>query len=91
MNSGKEKKELNIKNYALKKTKNVHEMRKKEYQNLYNEHTVLKKKLQQYEEYYRSQQIQKKKRKEKKGRNLKKKRGRLKVINVKKGRIFGLR
>ena len=70
MNSGKEtiqsitkelktllinaKKELNIKNDALKKTKNVHKMTKQEYQKLYNEHAVLKKKLQQYEEYYRS-------------------------------------
>ena len=29
-------------------------MTKKEYQKLYNEHAVLEKKLQQYEEYYRS-------------------------------------
>ena len=49
-----------MKNDTLKKTKNVHEMTKKEYQKLYNEHAVLKKKLQQYEEYFRSQQIQKK-------------------------------
>ena len=55
------KKELQMKNDTLKKTKNVHEMTKKEYQKLYNEHAVLKKKLQQYEEYFRSQQIQKKK------------------------------
>ena len=53
------KKELKVKEDSLKKTKNIHEMTKKEYQKLYNEHVTLKKKLQQYEEYYRSQQIQK--------------------------------
>ena len=53
------KKELKMKEELLKKTKNTHEMTKKEYQTLYNEHVKLKKKLQQYEEYYKSQQIEK--------------------------------
>ena len=43
---------------SLKKTKDIHEMTKKEYQTLYNEHMKLKKKLQRYEEYYKSQQIE---------------------------------
>ena len=53
------KKELKIKEESLKKTKHIHEMTKKEYQTLYNEHVKVKKKPQQYEEYYRSQQIEK--------------------------------
>ena len=48
----------------LKKKKTVHELTKKEYQTLLNDHAKLKKKLQQYEEYYKSQQIEKR-RKEK--------------------------
>ena len=47
-------------------------MTKKEYQKLYNEHINLKNKLQQYEKYYKSQQIEKKR--EKKETILKKKR-----------------
>ena len=35
-------------------------MTKKEYQKLYNEHINLKKKLQQYDEYFKSQKIEKK-------------------------------
>ena len=52
------KKELKIKEVSLKKSKSIHEMTKKEYQTLYNEPLNLKKKLQQYEEYYKSQQIE---------------------------------
>ena len=51
------KKEITMKNDALKKTKNVHELTKKEYQKLYNENAIIKKKLQEYEEYFGSQQI----------------------------------
>ena len=56
----KAKKEIKVKDESLKKIRNIHEMTKKEYQKLYNEHINLKKKLQQYEEYYKSQQIEKK-------------------------------
>ena len=52
------KKGLKIKEVSLKKSKSIHEMTKEEYQTLYNEPLNLKKKLQQYEEYYKSQQIE---------------------------------
>ena len=55
------KEKMKEKDESLKKVKSVHEMTKKEYQTLFNEHTKMKKKLQQYEEYFKSQQIQKKK------------------------------
>ena len=60
----KAKKEIKQKNDELKNTKNVHQLTKKEYQALCNEHSQLKKKLAQYEEYFKSAQIQKKKRNE---------------------------
>ena len=54
------KKQIKTKDESLKKVKHVHELTKKEYQTLYNEHIKIKKKLQQYEEYLKSQEIQKK-------------------------------
>ena len=41
----KAKKEIKQKTDELKSTKNVHQLTKKEYQTLYNEHAQLKKKL----------------------------------------------
>ena len=41
----KAKKEIKQKTDELKNTKNVHQLTKKEYQTLYNEHAQLKKKL----------------------------------------------
>ena len=68
------KKKMKEKDESLKKVKSVHEMTKKEYQTLFNEHTKMKKKLQQYEQYFKSQQIQKKKKKkERRKMTLKKK------------------
>ena len=52
------KKQLKVKDETIKKPKDIHEITRKEYQKLYNEHLQIKKKLQQYEEYYKSQQIQ---------------------------------
>ena len=46
-----------------KKYRNVHEMTKREYQNLYKETVDLKKKLEQYENYFKNHQ----KKKEQKG------------------------
>ena len=57
----KTKKEIKQENDELKNAKNVHQLTKKEYQALYNEYVQLKKKLAQYEEYFKSTQIQKKK------------------------------
>ena len=54
----KAKKEIKQKNDELKNIKNVHQLTKKEYQALYNEHAQLKKKLAQCEEYLKSTQIQ---------------------------------
>ena len=65
------KKELQNKDDSLKKHRTVHDLTKKEYQKLYEENTKLKKQLQQYEVYMKTQQIEKR-RKEK--RNLKDKR-----------------
>ena len=56
----KAKKEIKQKNDELKNAKNVHQLTKKEYQALYNENAQLKKKLAQYEKYFKSTQIQKK-------------------------------
>ena len=73
------KKRMKEKDESLKKVKSVHEVTKKEYQTLLNEHTKIKKKLQQHEEYFKSQQIQKKRKerddfeKEKRELELKKK------------------
>ena len=53
------KKQLKVKDETIKKPKDIHEITRKEYQKVYNEHLQIKKKLQQYEEYYKSQQIQK--------------------------------
>ena len=55
----KAKKEIATKNDALKKTQEVHRLTKKEYQKLYNEHALIKKQLQKYKEYFKSQQIRK--------------------------------
>ena len=55
----KAKKEIKQKTDELKNTKNVHQLTKKEYQTLYNEHAQLKKKLAQCEEYFKATQIQK--------------------------------
>ena len=55
------KKKMKEKDESLKKVKSVHEITKKEYQTLFNEHTKMKKKkLQQYKEHLKLQQIQKK-------------------------------
>ena len=75
------KKEIATKNEALKKTQEVHTLTKKEYQKLYNEHALIKKQLQKYEEYFKSQKIQKKK---KKGKILNVKKKNLPNISVKK-------
>ena len=58
------KKELQNKEYSLKKHRTVHNLTKKEYQKLYEENNKLKKQLQQYEVYMKTQQIEKR-RKEK--------------------------
>ena len=58
------KKELQNKDDFLKKHRTVHDLTKKEYQKLYEENTKLKKQLQQYEVYMKTQQIEKR-RKEK--------------------------
>ena len=60
----KTKKELKNKDDFIKKHNTVHDLTKKEYQKLYKENTKLKKKVQQYEVYMKTQQIEKR-RKEK--------------------------
>ena len=57
------KKEIAVKTEALKKTQEIQKLTKKEYQKLYNEHVAIKKQLQKYEEYFKSQQIQKRRKK----------------------------
>ena len=54
----KAKKEIKQHRDELKKTQSIHALTKKEYQALYNENAQLKKKLAQYEEYVKSQNIQ---------------------------------
>ena len=58
------KKELKNKDDCIKKHKTVQDLTKKEYQKLYEENTKLKKQVQQYEVYMKTQQIEKR-RKEK--------------------------
>ena len=53
------KKELQNKDDSLKKHRTVHDLTKKEYQKLYEENSKLKKQLQQYEVYMKTQQIEK--------------------------------
>ena len=60
----KTKKELKNKDDFIKKHKTVHDLTKKESQKLYEENTKLKKQVQQYEVYMKTQQIEKR-RKEK--------------------------
>ena len=60
----KTKKELKNKDDFIKKHKTVHDLTKKEYQKLYEENTKLKKQVQQYEVYLKTQQTEKR-RKEK--------------------------
>ena len=55
------KKELQNKDDSLKKHRTFHDLTKKEYQKLYEENTKLKKQLQQYEVYMKTQQIEKRK------------------------------
>ena len=58
----KTQKDLKARDERFKKDKNVHEMTKREYQTLYKENLELKKRLEQYENYYKNQQKQKTKR-----------------------------
>ena len=67
---------------SLKKTKSVHILTKKEYQTLFNENAQLKKKLNQYEEYIKSQQIQKKRNEKEKLENERKKLKRKQVDEI---------
>ena len=55
----KTQKEMKARDERFKKYKNVHEVTKKEYQNLYRENLELKKKLEKYENYCRNQQKEK--------------------------------
>ena len=65
------KKELQNKDESLKKTRNIHEMTKKEYQKLYNEHVNLKKSS---SNMMNTINLKKLKKREKKEKILKKKR-----------------
>ena len=60
----KTKQELKIKDDHIKKQKTIQELTKKEYQKLYEEHSLVKKQLQQYEAYMKTQRLEKR-RKEK--------------------------
>ena len=55
----KTQKDLKARDERFKKHKNVYEMNKREYQTLYKENLELKKRLEQYESYYKNQQKQK--------------------------------
>ena len=55
----KTQKEMKARDERFKKYKNVHEVTKKEYQNLYSQNLELKKKLEKYENYFRNQQKEK--------------------------------
>ena len=59
----KTKKELKNKEDVIKKTKTIQDLTKREYPNLYEENSKLKKKIQQYETYIKTQQIEKRRRK----------------------------
>ena len=58
----KTKKELKNKDDFIKKTKTIQDLTKREYQNLYEENSKLKKKVQQYKTYMKTQQIEKRRR-----------------------------
>ena len=58
----KTKKELKNRDDTIKKTKTIQDLTKKEYQTLFDENVKLKKKIQQYETYYKTQQLEKKRR-----------------------------
>ena len=58
----KTKKELKNKDDFIKKAKTIQDLTKREYQNLYEENCKLKKKIQQYETYMKTQQIEKRRR-----------------------------
>ena len=55
----KTKKELKNKEDVIKKTKTIQDLTKREYQNLYEENSKLRNKIQQYETYMKTQQIEK--------------------------------
>ena len=59
----KTKKELKNKDDFIKKAKTIQDLAKREYQNLHEENSKLKKKIQQYETYMKTQQILKNKKK----------------------------
>ena len=58
----KTKKELKNKDDFIKKAKTIQDLTKREYQNLYEENSKLKKKIRQYETYMKTQQIEKRRR-----------------------------
>ena len=58
----KTKRELKNKDDFIKKAKTIQDLTKREYQNLYEENSKLKKKFQQYETYMKTQQIEKRRR-----------------------------
>ena len=58
----KTKKELKNKDDFIKKAKTIQDLTKREYQNLYEENSKLKKKIQQCETYIKTQQIEKRRR-----------------------------
>ena len=58
----KTQKELKARDERFKKHKTVHDATKREYQTLYKENIELKKKLQQYENYFKNHQKEKTKR-----------------------------
>ena len=60
----KTKKELKNKD-VIKKTKTIQDLTKREYQNLYEENSKLKKKIQQYDTYMKTQLIEKRRREKK--------------------------
>ena len=60
----KTKQELKNKDDYIKKQRTVHDLTKKEYQKLYEEYTSVKKQLQQYDAYMKTQRLEKR-RKEK--------------------------
>ena len=75
----KTKKELKNKDDFIKKAKTIQDLTKREYQNLYEENSKLKKKIGQYETYMKTQHIEKRRReknefeKQKKELNVRKK------------------
>ena len=81
----KTKKELKNKDDFIKKAKTIQDLTKREYQNLYEENSKLKKKIQQYETYIKTQQIEKRRREKK---NLKNKKKSSNVRKKNKTRIF---